>query len=302
MKQTKKTEIKVGITVAVGIILFLWIFGWAKNYRLNSQRKIVQIEFSSVAGLEKGDATTINGVRKGYVEDIRNVNNSVLVTVNLDDDVKLKEDATFSILMLDLMGGKKIEINPGNSAEELDYSKVQKGKFLGDISTAMAMLSSVQNDLVDVIKEVKITLTNLNRVFGKKEFFENVESSVKNLTVLTSELTDLVKTQKSEIEKLISNGNMLAENMNNLILSNKDNIRQTLESASDVLNEMKTLVAKANKLSDETVNMKNNLGKFLYDDELMNNLKSSIDKLNKLSEILIQQLQDDGVNVDVNIF
>lgn len=302
MNQTKKTEIKVGITVIVGIILFLWIFGWAKNYRLNSQRKIVKIEFSSVAGLEKGDATTINGVRKGYVEDIRNRNNSVLVTVNLDDDVHLKEDATFSILMLDLMGGKKIEINPGNSPEELDYSKVQKGNFLGDISTAMAMLSSVQSDLVDVIKEVKISLTNLNRVFSKKEFLDNVESSVNNLSELTAELTELVKTQKSEIEKLINSGNALADNMNNVILENKDNIRQTMESASNVLSEMKKLIAKANKLSDETVNKKNNLGKILYDEELMGNLKSSLEKLNKLSEILIKQLQDDGVNVDVNIF
>ncbi len=302
MNQMKKTEIKVGITVAVGIILFLWIFGWAKNYRLNSQRKIVKIEFSSVAGLEKGDATTINGVRKGYVEEIQNRNNSVLVTVNLDDDVQLKKDATFSILMLDLMGGKKIEINPGNSPEELDYTKIQKGRFLGDISTAMAMLSSVQSDLVDVIKEVKISLTNLNRVFSKKEFFDNVESSVNNLSELTAELTELVKTQKSEIEKLINNGNALAENMNNVILENKDNIRQTMESASNVLSEMKKLIAKANKLSDETVNKKNNLGKILYDEELMGNLKSSLEKLNKLSEILIKQLQDDGVNVDVNIF
>ncbi len=302
MKQTKKTEIKVGITVAVGIILFLWIFGWAKNYRLNSERKIVKVEFGSVAGLETGDAVTINGVRKGYVEDIRNRGNSVLVTVNLDDDVKLKKDATFSILMLDLMGGKKIEINPGNDTRELNYSEIQTGKFLGDISTAMAMLSSVQNDLVDVIKEVKISLTNLNDVFGKKEFFENLENTVNNLSELTVEFKSLLKNQKPEIEKLVKNSNALAENVNNMILENKNNLRTTVESASTVLHEMKKLITKINRLSDETVNRKNNLGKILYDENLIKNLKSSLEKLNKLSGILIEQLQNEGVNVDANIF
>ncbi len=302
MKQTKKTEIKVGITVAVGIILFLWIFGWAKNYRLNSERKIVKVEFGSVAGLETGDAVTINGVRKGYVEDIRNSGNSVLVTVNLDDDVKLKKDATFSILMLDLMGGKKIEINPGNDTRELNYSEIQTGKFLGDISTAMAMLSSVQNDLVDVIKEVKISLTNLNDVFGKKEFFENLENTVNNLSELTVEFKSLLKNQKPEIEKLVKNSNALAENVNNMILENKNNLRTTVESASTVLHEMKKLITKINRLSDETVNRKNNLGKILYDENLIKNLKSSLEKLNKLSGILIEQLQNEGVNVDANIF
>lgn len=302
MKQTKKTEIKVGITVAVGIILFLWIFGWAKNYRLNSERKIVKVEFGSVAGLETGDAVTINGVRKGYVEDIRNSGNSVLVTVNLDDDVKLKKDATFSILMLDLMGGKKIEINPGNDTRELNYSEIQTGKFLGDISTAMAMLSSVQNDLVDVIKEVKISLTNLNDVFGKKEFFENLENTVNNLSELTVEFKSLLKNQKPEIEKLVKNSNALAENVNNMILENKNNLRTTVESASTVLSEMKKLITKINRLSDETVNRKNNLGKILYDENLIKNLKSSLEKLNKLSGILIEQLQNEGVNVDANIF
>ncbi len=302
MKQTKKTEIKVGITVAVGIILFLWIFGWAKNYRLNSERKIVKVEFGSVAGLETGDAVTINGVRKGYVEDIRNSGNSVLVTVNLDDDVKLKKDATFSILMLDLMGGKKIEINPGNDTRELNYSEIQTGKFLGDISTAMAMLSSVQNDLVDVIKEVKISLTNLNDVFGKKEFFENLENTVNNLSELTVEFKSLLKNQKPEIEKLVKNSNALAENVNNMILENKNNLRTTVESASTVLSEMKKMITKINRLSDETVNRKNNLGKILYDENLIKNLKSSLEKLNKLSGILIEQLQNEGVNVDANIF
>ena len=96
MKNQKKTEIKVGITVVVGVLVFLWIFGWAKNYNINSNRKEMTIEFNSVAGLEVGDAATINGVRKGFVDDIEVKGNKVIVKVNLDNDVKLMKDATRS--------------------------------------------------------------------------------------------------------------------------------------------------------------------------------------------------------------
>ena len=74
MKDQRKTEIKVGITVLLGLIIFLWVLGWAKNWTVNSQRKEIIVEFSSVAGLEVGDPVTINGVRKGYDTAIRKPN------------------------------------------------------------------------------------------------------------------------------------------------------------------------------------------------------------------------------------
>ena len=32
MKNERKTEIRVGLTVLVGILVFIWILGWAKNF------------------------------------------------------------------------------------------------------------------------------------------------------------------------------------------------------------------------------------------------------------------------------
>jgi phospholipid/cholesterol/gamma-HCH transport system substrate-binding protein len=80
MKNERKTEIKVGITVTLSLLLFIWIFGWAKNFTLSTDRKEVQIEYTQTAGLEVGDQVTINGVRKGFVNKIKNVSNKVLVS------------------------------------------------------------------------------------------------------------------------------------------------------------------------------------------------------------------------------
>ena len=112
MKDQRKTEIRVGITIVVGLLIFIWILGWAKNFSLNPSENYLNIKFNNASGLEIGDDVTVNGVRKGNVEDIKVEGQSVIVKISLDNDVNLKEDAKFGISMLDLMGGKKVEISP----------------------------------------------------------------------------------------------------------------------------------------------------------------------------------------------
>ncbi|GBD89576.1 mce related protein [bacterium BMS3Abin04] len=301
MKNQKKTEIKVGITVVVGVLVFLWIFGWAKNYNINSNRKEMTIEFNSVAGLEVGDAATINGVRKGFVDDIEVKGNKVIVKVNLDNDVKLMKDATFSILMLDLMGGKKIEINPGISNTPIDFAQVQQGKFSGDISTAMAALSSVQEDLVSVIKEVKISLKNMNGLFANSTFTDEIQTSVKNLNDLTSKLNIVLTENRDNLKSLIEQGENVSRNVNEMLKDNRDAIKETLRNAQNVVANTDTLVKRINSFTAETKGQNNNLGKLLYDKNLMTKLNKSMEQINELTKILVKQLKGDGVNVDANI-
>jgi phospholipid/cholesterol/gamma-HCH transport system substrate-binding protein len=154
MKNKSKTEIRVGIITIASIIVVLWILGWAKNIDPLDEKLLLNIKFDSVAGLNVGDPVAINGVKKGYVNNISSIDNGVLVNVTLEKDVIINEDAKISVMMLDLMGGKIIEINPGQSKKTIDFSITQAGSFSGDISTAMAALSSVQNDLIDLVLQL----------------------------------------------------------------------------------------------------------------------------------------------------
>jgi len=95
MKDQRKTDIRVGLTVIVSLLLFIWIIGWAKNFSLNSNRTSVTIKFQNVAGLEIGDNVTINGVRKGFVDDVILKNDFVIVSVSLEPDVDLRSNAVF---------------------------------------------------------------------------------------------------------------------------------------------------------------------------------------------------------------
>lgn len=302
MKEQRKTEIKVGLTVIIGIILFLWIFGWAKNLSIRSSENFLKIKFKNVSGLEIGDPVTINGFRKGYVNDIVIKNNDLIVELAIDNDVKIKEDAKFSIVMLDLMGGKKIDIEPGFSENEIDFSKIQSGVFQSDIPSVMALLGSVQDDLVTVLKDVKTVLSSLNKMVSDENFIKEIRLLVNNVNDLSNQMNKVISENRADINKFSKNAVELTENTNNLIKENRETVIELINNFNVLSKETKDLVQKINSFTDEINRRENNLGKILYDDELLGNLKSSIKQLETLTRILVDQLNSKGIKVDANIF
>jgi phospholipid/cholesterol/gamma-HCH transport system substrate-binding protein len=304
MKDQRKTEIRVGITIVASIILFVWIFGWAKNVTFTADRLIVDVLFQSVAGLEVGDPVTVNGVRKGYVDAIQNINEKVLTKLSIDSDIKLKKDASFIVMMLDLMGGKKIEINPGSSDEPLDISFSHEGSFVGDISSAMGTLGSVQNDLVDVIREIKITLTTVNSTLTNEKFSSELKATVENLSSLTNNINKLIINNRESINSLITSSNSLVKNVNEAVTENKDSISTSINKLNLLLNESRITINKINNFIEETEKGNNNAGKLLYDPDLVSDLKKTIQQTKELTKILVEQLKSNGIKVeaDINIF
>ena len=63
MKQQRKTEIKVGLTVLLGIIVFIWILSWAKNVSITSADVELKVKFEKSSGLEVGNIVSVNGVK-----------------------------------------------------------------------------------------------------------------------------------------------------------------------------------------------------------------------------------------------
>jgi phospholipid/cholesterol/gamma-HCH transport system substrate-binding protein len=252
--------------------------------------------------LEIGDNATVNGVRKGIVEDFEIEGEYVIVSLSISNDVKLKKDASFAVSMLDLMGGKRIEIKPGISSEELDYNEVQNGIFYSDIPSVLSMLGSVQEDLFITIKDIRITLSSLNNYLTDKQLNNDIKSSMSNLNEVTGKLNLMINENRNNLKQLTSNSVELTEEAKKFIQDNKENIKSSVIDLKSLLEKTDTLLIKINNFADEITNKKNTLGKILYDEEVYQNLSQSLTQLNELTKIIIDQLKEDGFKVDANIF
>ncbi len=301
MKDQRRTELKVGVAVIIGIILFIWILTWAKSFNLSGKEKSILVSFKNVSGLEIGDEVSINGVKKGSVDNFTIQDDNVIVKLSLDNDAPLKEDAVFRIAMLDLMGGKKVEIYPGISPQLIDYSKVQIGSFNADIASVMTMVGDVQGDINSSIKDIKITLNALNNYLTDKQLNQNIKSSIDNLSEASKKLNVMMDENRENLKKLIGNSVELSEDAKSFLNKNKDAIENSLVEFKTLLEKTNTLVIKATDFADEIKNKKNNIGKLLYDDEMYSTLTKSIKQLSELTNLILEQLKGDGFKVDADV-
>jgi len=302
MKKERKTEIRVGITVVIGVLIFIWVLSWAKNISFSSNYKIVKVQFTNSSGLNVGDNVTVNGVKKGYVNDIALYKGGVVLSLEIEKEVQLYNDASFRIAMFDLMGGKKVEISSGTSGVQLDYTKIYHGKYLNDLPTLISNLGKMQGDVVNTLSKLNTTLTSVNDLLGDKNFQTVLKKSVRNINNVSVKFADLLNKNKIYLNELINNTNSLTLNTDSLIRENRSTIKTSLNNMNTLALRADTLFQLSNQFMSEIKNKKNNLGKIIYSKSFYNNLDSSLTRLNELTKLLIIQLKGDGINVDASIF
>lgn len=308
MNAQRKTEIKVGITAIAGIVLLVWIIGWAKNISFIEKNVNYKIEFDNVSGLEVGDNVTINGVRKGSVETITVTGSTVLVEVAIAKDVLIPEDSRFYVTMLDLMGGKKVEIRPGRSAKMIDPEVIQKGEFQFDVAEVMSFVGRAGEGIPAIMSKIDTALTAINSYLQDEEIKGDVKSGLKNLVALASDFRSLIREQRGQIDHLIKNSIKLTENADSLtntasvfIKENQDSIATSIRNLNKLLVQSDALIKKFDGIIDETTSQKNNLGKLLYDEATFDDLKITLKEAKELLILVKKQLKNEGINVKAKI-
>jgi phospholipid/cholesterol/gamma-HCH transport system substrate-binding protein len=258
--------------------------------------------FNNVSGLEIGNDVTVNGVKKGNVKDFYVFKTYVIVTIKVNSEIQLKKDATFSLELTDLMGGRKIEINPGFSEEPLDLEATHRGVYRTDLAGVVALFSDLQEKLDVILKEVTDALAGFNSLVGDEKFVADVKSSLNNFNRLSVNLAKVLDENRENLKEISANTKEITEETKLLINSNKESLQKTLNQMNVLVHRSDSLITVLNTMANETKEGKNNLGKILYDDSLYNNLTESMSRLKELSELILFQLKTDGFRVDFELF
>jgi phospholipid/cholesterol/gamma-HCH transport system substrate-binding protein len=112
----KTSEVVVGLFVLVGLACLGYLaIKLGKLEVLSNSGYMVYADFSTVAGLKRGDPVEIAGVRVGRVEAIGLTDDRARLELRVDDKVKLQEDVIASVRARGLIGDKFVLISPGAS-------------------------------------------------------------------------------------------------------------------------------------------------------------------------------------------
>ncbi len=286
----KSPEVKVGAFVVLGLFILFFGIIWAKGYSFSANKYKIDILFNNASGLGEGDPVTVNGVRKGKVSRIILMKNQVLVEVLLSKDVKLYQDARASIEMLELMGGKRVEINPGKKLPLLDLKHL-KTPLIGNYSASIPELIGTAGELAQETRELLGVLRkSIQSTIGDSVSQNSFRKSVLNIEKVSDELVQLVDKNKNQLQMSLDYLNSSTKQLNDMVVAHKTDIDTTLTQFKQFSIELNHFSNSLRAITFQIQNKRGTLAKLIYDKDMYNKFQRSATNLDSLSTSLQQNL------------
>jgi len=297
-----KKEFIIGALVTISLALLYWGINFLKGESIFSNERVFIAVYDDVAGLEKANPITINGLQVGQVRNMyfttdgsANVVLELIVRNNLD----IPRNSTAKIISSDLLGSKAVELNLGTSNELAQsgdtLSSELEASIKEEINRQLRPLKLKAENLMSQIDTVLTMLQGLVSDDNTDNFSKSVKhiaNSFENLENTTSTLDTLMSGQKNRLENILANIESITYNLK----QNEENINNIMANFSAVSDSLakiefaKTMasVDKAMKdmasISDKINRGEGSLGMLVNNDTLYIELEKSSRELNLLLE------------------
>lgn len=276
MRDQRIIYLRVGLFVLIAVSVFVLIVFFLtgeqnffeKSYTLNTS-------FKNTAGLIKGAAVRLSGVRIGAVTDIDFAKHpegenviQVSMKINREGISRLNPDSVATIRTEGLLGDKYIEIIPGKEKPLEDPPDVVQIK-----SETPFELGTILGQSGDLLANVISISKNLNRIvegFGEEENIDNINQTIASVKASSEAI------QKS-LQAIESSNGIL----NTMIYGPKDSKGQVIDE--NTLVKLNKTVAKLDKLMNEINSGDGTLHSLIYDKELSQDIDSTFANISEAS-------------------
>lgn len=296
-------EIKTGIIVIGGILLFVLGFSYLKSSPLFDNSKTLYAVYPDVGGLQAGTVVSINGFSVGKVNDIqfKDTKGNLVVTFTVGSDFEFSKNSTVELYDTGIIGGKGLQITPVFDGA----ANVQSGDTLS-AETRPGLTELAQEKLTPLFKKFESAVTdadsvliNVNNVLDTKTK-KDLQTAINGLSELmvslngsAKVLNNILKTNEGKLDSSLTNFEDLTYNFAKLSDTlNNAGLGRTLSSLESTVTNLDKVLSKIEE-GDGT------LGKLMNDEKLYTNLNNASRELDLL-------LQDFRLNpkryVNVSVF
>ncbi|MET7030239.1 MlaD family protein [Sediminicola luteus] len=296
-------EIKTGIIVLGGILLFVLGFSYLKSSPIFDNSKTFYAVYKHVGGLQPGTQVSINGFAVGKVNDIRFKDDTgmLLVTFSVENKFQFSKNSKAELYDTGIIGGKGIQIKPvfDNAPMAKSGDTLQTETKPGLTELVQQRLTPLQLKVEDAVSNADSLLINFNEILDdktKKDLRESIsglnalvnsfQGSANTMNALLVGNKDKLNGSIEDLSNITGNFSKLSDSIAN------SGIVETMESLQSTLKNLDGLMAKMEK-------GEGTLGKLMKDEALYANLSSASKELDLL-------LQDFRLNpkryVNVSVF
>ncbi len=293
-------EVKIGLATVIAFACFIYGFNYLKGINFFSSQNKFYAVYSDVDGLVDANPLIINGYKVGVVSNIRlsqNLSQGVVVTMLLDNSIKIPNNSIAKIVSSDIMGSKAIQLVLGNSPKYItsgDTLVSEKEENLKQsVNKTIAPLQKKAESLISSIDSVMYVVQEILNKDARKNLkgsFESFNRTFRNLEKVSLKLDDMMETERTKVSSILTKANHLASALSD----NSQNISKMIKNFSDISDSLKranivTVINNANTTLSETsaivkkINKgEGTLGLLVNNDSLYRKLDKSADDLDKL--------------------
>lgn len=303
--QEERTDFKVGLTVLAGIAILLAGLAWAKGWHIGGREIHYRAAFTNIGGLETGDPITVNGVKRGKVKSIDSRTNDILVTMEFPDSLHLHSDASASIAMLELMSGKKVELEPGTSSVPLPHDAIIPGHFAGDIGYLVEMVSGLSTSIQSITLRADTLFSTMSDLIRGDTLktklngtLEEANRSMKNIDVAALDASHFFRDNGAAITETINGADSALKMLSQMAQENRAGLRVFVDSGTRAIADARRSLARLDSLFANGQNSNSLMYRLTSDPAFANRVDSLFRSLTKLSE----QVRLQGVDANVRFF
>ena len=206
-----KAEAKVGLFITLSLFFLLGLLSQLSSFDTMFKKSYpIVAQINDGSGLKSRAKVKLKGVDIGYVERITLEHNQVRTHLMIDDGIKIPTDSIITISQDSLLGGKFLDIKPGESTEVLMpnalLSKEEKLSSIADASTAADQ----------AFQEIALLIKDMRDIFnsGGKE---DIKTTLANLREFSELLASVSREDNQTIHEILANANKSLLNANSTL-------------------------------------------------------------------------------------
>ena len=266
----------------LGLLVYFTIVISGVDVLKGRQKVIAKVAFSSVGGLKDHDNVMYRGTKVGGVDGVEVTPSNLVVSIEIDESVVIRESYTISVCSLSMLGGQFLMIEEGEGEIVPLTEGILRGETPSDWMQDVARIAKNLRELTSS-DELHTIITNIEATSASaKEIARRLEEGEGMLGKLLSsdntlyyEATNAV----ADARRMLANAAEISERIN----AGEGTVGKLLSSDPELYNELRDSVA-AFKKACEQVKLPENMDKDVAD--IMNGAKELVANLTEVSEKL----------------
>ena len=291
-------EIRTGIIAIFTIVVLIYGINYLKGLNILDKNRIFHAKYDNIDGLLKGSVISLNGFNVGIVSNISlQSDNSLLVSVKINEDFDMPANSILKISNQDLMGTKGISVILGNSdllAKNNDTLIAEIENSLQDeVNKQILPLKNKAEGLISSVDSLMVIFTSVLNTDARKNLassFKNLDETFILMSESMKELNKLVVTNEKNISNSIKNFESITGN----ISDNNESIENILKKMSSISDSISSkdigdIIKNLNNITNKISVGQGNLGLLNSDDQLYRNIEKTTNDIS----ILVEEIKKD---------